>query len=177
MLPTLQVIEGDLFGQPVEAIVNAANPSLLGTGGISGAILERGGTALTEEIRRRYPCGASTGQAVETSAPNMYARHVIHAVPPDFNRVGQAEGERLLRATYRSALAEADRLGLMSVAFPLLSGGIFRGEMDLQRLQAIAVETLTSTATTRVRFVYLVLSVPASGRPKRASRERGRKIS
>ncbi len=107
-LPGRAVISGDLLSLQVDAIVNAAHGSLLGTGGVSGAILAAGGAVLTTEIQRRYPDGARTGEAVETAAPGLAARYVIHAVPPDFSQVDQADGEDLLRAAYRSALAVAD---------------------------------------------------------------------
>ncbi len=160
----MAVLDGDLLGLParVGAIVNAADPTLLGRDGIGGQILRAGGNALTAEIRGRFPRGAAVGTAVTTSAPGLGADHVIHAVMPDFRAVGRAEGEALLRAAYRGALAEADRLGVRTVAFGLLSADARRGPLQPHELQALAEQTLRTTPT-RVRNVFLVRQAARAG--------------
>ena len=156
-------IDGDLLQLPrhVGAIVNAANGGLLGTGGISGQILTRGGKPLTDELkelkRRRNIDVLDAGQAAITSAPNINADHVIHAVAPDFRVVGDSEQTReLLAETYRQALAQADALRLTSVAFPVLAGDIFRGaDMTSAEMEEMALNALRH-ANTNVENVYLV---------------------
>lgn len=119
---------GDLTAQAVDAIVNAANASLLGGGGVDGAIHRAGGPAILEacrEIRRtRYPQGLPTGEAVITTGGALPARHVIHTVGPVY---GQHDGDepRLLANCYRNALELAREHGLRTVAFPAISTGIF----------------------------------------------------
>lgn len=119
---------GDLTEQPVDAIVNAANSSLLGGSGVDGAIHRRGGPAILEacrEIRRtRWPTGLATGEVVATTAGKLPARHVIHTVGPIY---GSHRGEEaaLLAACYRNALHLADQLRLRSIAFPAISTGVY----------------------------------------------------
>ena len=119
---------GDLTAQAVDAIVNAANSSLLGGGGVDGAIHRAGGPAILEacrEIRRtRYPQGLPTGEVVVTTGGDLPARHVIHTVGPVF---GQHDGDepRLLASCYRNALALAREQGLKTLAFPAISTGVF----------------------------------------------------
>jgi O-acetyl-ADP-ribose deacetylase (regulator of RNase III) len=129
---TLQV--GDLTDQAVDAVVNAANSSLLGGGGVDGAIHRRGGPAILEacrEIRRTaWPDGLPTGQAVITTGGRLPARHVIHTVGPIYGRHGGREAE-LLGACYRNALALAEANGLRSIAFPAISTGIYGYPADL----------------------------------------------
>jgi O-acetyl-ADP-ribose deacetylase len=119
---------GDLTEQPADAIVNAANSSLLGGGGVDGAIHRQGGPAILEacrEIRRtRWPNGLPTGEAVATTAGKLPARQVIHTVGPVY---GSHRGEEaaLLAACYRNALRLADQLLLRSIAFPAISTGVY----------------------------------------------------
>jgi O-acetyl-ADP-ribose deacetylase (regulator of RNase III) len=163
-------VRGDVLNLPVRvgAIVNAAHGDIRsrggvsahGAGGISGKIQDRGGPRLAEEIfaiQRRNPAGIETGQAVSTSAPNMNAEYVIHAVPPNFRSVGDTPpNRRLLAETYRNALALADSLGLTSVAFPILAGDIFRAaDMTAEDMEQMALDALRG-ADTNVRDVYLV---------------------
>jgi len=147
----LTVVEGDITSQEVDAVVNAANRRMRGGGGVDGAIHAAGGPAVLADCRKRFPSGLATGQAGWTTAGNMPARWVIHVVGPNYSA-----GERdrsLLTSCYANALAVADSLGASSVAFPLVSAGIY----GWPRADAIAaaVDTLRS-ASTSVRSARLV---------------------
>lgn len=152
---TISLVQGDITRQSADAIVNAANSSLLGGGGVDGAIHRRGGPAILEECRAlrasRYGKGLPTGQAVATTAGELDARWVIHTVGP----VYQASGgdPSLLASCYRESLRVADELGARTVAFPAVSTGVYRWPMD--DAARIAVETVrnTPTAVEEVRFV------------------------
>jgi len=119
---------GDITKQSVDAIVNAANSTLTGGGGVDGAIHRAGGSSILEEcleIRRtRWPEGLPTGEAVITNAGLLPARHVIHTVGPVYGREGGREAQ-LLAACYRNSLALAAAHELASVAFPSISTGVF----------------------------------------------------
>jgi O-acetyl-ADP-ribose deacetylase len=121
----LEIVQGDITQQRVDAIVNAANSSLFGGGGVDGAIHKRGGKAILAECRQLrdtvYPDGLPAGEAVATTAGKLKARWVIHTVGPIYRR-GDAE---TLRSCYRSSLQIAADLGATSVAFPLISAGAF----------------------------------------------------
>lgn len=118
----------DITRQDVDAIVNAANASLLGGGGVDGAIHRAGGPAILEacrEIRRtQYPEGLPTGEAVITTAGDLPARYVIHTVGPIYGRHAGREAE-LLAACYRKSLELAKAHSLTSIAFPAISTGVF----------------------------------------------------
>lgn len=122
------VTVGDITRQEVDAIVNAANSTLLGGGGVDGAIHRAGGPAILEacrEIRRtQYPEGLPTGEAVITTAGNLPAKHVIHTVGPIYGRHAGREAE-LLAACYRNSLKLAAAHSLTSIAFPAISTGAF----------------------------------------------------
>jgi len=122
------IIVGDIAQQHVDAVVNAANSTLFGGGGVDGAIHHAGGPQILEEckeIRRtRYPGGLPTGEAVITSGGNLQARYVIHTVGPIKGRSGGRDAE-LLAACYKNSLALAVQHGLRSVAFPSISTGAF----------------------------------------------------
>jgi O-acetyl-ADP-ribose deacetylase (regulator of RNase III) len=122
------VVVGDLTTQEVDAIVNAANSTLLGGGGVDSAIHAAGGPAILEacrEIRRtEYPDGLPTGEAVITTAGNLPARHVIHTVGPIYGRHEGREAE-LLASCYRNSLQLAVSQSLISIAFPAISTGAF----------------------------------------------------
>lgn len=122
------VITADITRQKVDAIVNAANATLLGGGGVDGAIHRAGGPAILEacrEIRRtEYPDGLPTGEAVITTAGNLPARFVIHTVGPIYGRHAGREAE-LLAACYRNSLQLAAKHSLTSIAFPAISTGVF----------------------------------------------------
>jgi O-acetyl-ADP-ribose deacetylase (regulator of RNase III) len=121
----LTLVQGDITEQAVDAIVNAANSALLGGGGVDGAIHRRGGPEILRECRElrgsRYRNGLPAGCAVATTAGNLPARWVIHTVGPVY---GQGSAD-VLRACYRSSLEVAESLGARSVAFPLISAGVF----------------------------------------------------
>ena len=124
----VHVIQGDITRERVAAVVNAANSTLLGGGGVDGAIHRAGGPAILEECReiRRtlYPGGLPTGEAVITTGGLLPARHVIHTVGPVYGRAGGREAE-LLAAAYRNSLALAAAHALESVAFPSISTGAY----------------------------------------------------
>ena len=122
------MVKGDITEQEVDAVVNAANPSLMGGGGVDGAIHQKGGPAILEECRRirkdRWPGGLPRGEAVATTGGRLKARRVIHTVGPVWR--GGGEGERdALAACYRNSLAIAKEEGLESVAFPSISTGAY----------------------------------------------------
>ncbi len=124
----LRLIQGDITEQPVDAIVNAANPTLMGGGGVDGAIHRKGGPAIKEETRKirqmLYPEGLSTGEAVVTTAGNLRAKKVIHTVGPVWH--GGTHGEpELLRRAYWNSLERAREHGLRTVAFPSISTGAY----------------------------------------------------
>jgi len=122
------IIVGDIAQQRVDAVVNAANSTLFGGGGVDGAIHYAGGPQILEEckeIRRtRYPGGLPTGEAVITSGGDLQARYVIHTVGPIKGRSGGRDAE-FLAACYKNSLALAVQHGLRSVAFPSISTGAF----------------------------------------------------
>ncbi|HWN10007.1 MAG TPA: O-acetyl-ADP-ribose deacetylase [Pyrinomonadaceae bacterium] len=122
------VVVGDITRESVDAIVNAANSSLLGGGGVDGAIHRAGGPAILEacrEIRRtRYPPGLPAGEAVLTTAGELPAQYVIHTVGPIYGSAGGREAE-LLAACYENSLRLAETNSLRSIAFPAISTGVF----------------------------------------------------
>ena len=124
----LVVATGDITGLSVDAIVNAANSSLMGGDGVDGAIHRAGGPAILEACRRiragRYPDGLPPGEAVETAAGRLHARYVIHTVGPVWHG-GTSGEETLLASCYRKSLELAARLGLRSIAFPAVSTGVY----------------------------------------------------
>ncbi|MEU2063193.1 O-acetyl-ADP-ribose deacetylase [Streptomyces sp. NPDC013455] len=154
-MTTITLVQGDITRQSADAIVNAANSSLLGGGGVDGAIHRRGGPAILEECRglraSRYGKGLPTGRAVATTAGALDARWVIHTVGP----VWSATEDRsdLLASCYRESLRVADELGARTVAFPAVSTGVYR--WPLEDAARIAVEAVRSTPTAveEVRFV------------------------
>lgn len=151
---------GDLTDHAVDAIVNAANSSLMGGGGIDGAIHRRGGPRILEacrEIRRsRWPGGLPPGEAVATVAGDLPARWVIHTVGPVYGRHGGREPE-LLAACYRNCLVEAQRLGLESIAFPAISTGVYRypqGEAAQVVSRTLAACLAENEAWREIRLVF-----------------------
>ncbi|MBI4408786.1 MAG: O-acetyl-ADP-ribose deacetylase [Gemmatimonadetes bacterium] len=157
---TLRLVQGDITDQHVDAIVNAANSTLLGGGGVDGAIHRRGGPAILEEcqeIRRtRYPDGLPTGDAVATTAGRLPARRVIHTVGPRWHGGGAGEAE-LLASAYRSTLARAREEGLRTLAFPSISTGAYGYPIEAAArvaLGAVADELrVHAGAFDEVRFV------------------------
>ncbi len=124
---------GDITKEDVDAIVNAANSTLMGGGGVDGAIHRAGGSEILKEckeIRRtQYPQGLPTGEAVITSAGKMAARYVIHTVGPVFGGGGKEKADQLA-ACYRNSLALAGKKGLKTVTFPAISTGIYGYPLD-----------------------------------------------
>src|ERR671914_639433 len=131
----IELVQGDITEQAVDAIVNAANSSLLGGGGVDGAIHRAGGPAILEECRRLGGC--ETGEAKATTAGNLPARHVIHTVGPVWQGGGSGEDE-LLASCHRAALALASELGCRTVAFPAISTGVYG--FPVERAARIALE-------------------------------------
>ncbi len=147
----LKVVEGDITAQDVDAVVNAANRAMRGGGGVDGAIHAAAGPGLLEECRERFPDGLATGAAGWTTGHDLPARWVIHVVGPNY-RAGETD-RSLLVSCYANALAVADEVGARSVAFPLVSAGIYGWPRD-DAIRA-AVDTLSSTPT-RVREARIV---------------------
>jgi O-acetyl-ADP-ribose deacetylase (regulator of RNase III) len=120
----LELVGGDITGQRVDAIVNAANAALAGGGGVDGAIHDAAGPQLMAELRTRHAHGTPTGTAVATSAGRLPARWVLHAVGPRWRGGEHGEAE-LLASAYAACLELCDQLGARSVAFPAISLGIY----------------------------------------------------
>ncbi|NLD77127.1 MAG: O-acetyl-ADP-ribose deacetylase [Acidimicrobiales bacterium] len=141
----IQVERGDITRQTLDAIVNAANSSLLGGGGVDGAIHRAAGPSLLaecREIRRTtYPNGLPTGEAVATGAGDLPCRWVIHTVGPD-RRAGQTD-PKLLASCFDSSLAEAVRVGARSMAFPAVSAGVYA--WPVEQVAEIAVRAVRSS--------------------------------
>lgn len=153
----IELVEGDITAQAVDAIVNAANSSLLGGGGVDGAIHRRGGPAILAECRElratRFPDGLPAGEAVATTAGALPARFVIHTVGPVWD-AGNAALAVTLRSCYVRSLAVADELGALTVAFPLISAGAYGWPLDDAVRQAL---TALRAADTQVQEARLVL--------------------
>ncbi|MFC7326426.1 O-acetyl-ADP-ribose deacetylase [Marinactinospora rubrisoli] len=154
----IRLVLGDITEQHVDAIVNAANSSLLGGGGVDGAIHRRGGPEILAECRAlraaRYGRGLPTGQAVATTAGRLPARWVIHTVGPVYSA---AQDRRdLLASCYRESLRVADELGARSVAFPAVSTGIYRWPVD--DAARVAVRTVRGVATTVSDICFVLFS-------------------
>lgn len=154
---------GDITTEDVDAIVNAANTTLLGGGGVDGAIHRKGGPAILDECRkiRAKQGGCETGEAVITTGGNLVARHVIHTVGPVWNSGQKADAverveDELLRSAYRNSLNLAAAHGLKSLAFPSISTGAFG--FPIRRAARLALVTtrdfcLTNPALEEVRFI------------------------
>lgn len=156
----LVVETGDITRSKVEVIVNAANSSLLGGGGVDGAIHRAGGPAILSECRRlredRFPGGLPPGQAVETTAGALRCRYVIHTVGPVW-RGGEAGEPGLLASCYRESLALASRLGARSIAFPAISTGVYRYPRRLAAAvawKAVAEHLAANALPAEVRLVF-----------------------
>jgi O-acetyl-ADP-ribose deacetylase (regulator of RNase III) len=145
------VVEGDITEQDVDAVVNAANKRMRGGGGVDGAIHRAGGPAVLEDCRRRFPDGLATGDAGWTTAGDLAARWVIHVVGPDRN-AGQTD-RSLLTSCYVRALEVADELGARSVAFPLVSAGVYGWPKDDAVAAALEVFRSADTQVEEARIV------------------------
>jgi len=158
----VQVVRGDITTQQVDAVVNAANSSLLGGGGVDGAIHAAAGPALLEacrSVRRaQYPTGLPTGEAVATQAGRMTARYIIHTVGP-IHEEHEGGGAHLLRQCHASCLQVADELALESLAFPAISCGVYGWSAAEAAPIAVAAvrEFESSHPDTSIREVRFVL--------------------
>ncbi|MGH3448771.1 MAG: O-acetyl-ADP-ribose deacetylase [Nocardioidaceae bacterium] len=147
----VDVVRGDITRQEVDAVVNAANTAMRGGGGVDGAIHRAGGPAVLEGCIARFPHGLETGAAGWTTAGDLPAQWVIHVVGPNYNR-GQ-RNRSLLTSCYANALAVADELGARSVAFPLVSAGIYGWPLADAAVAAVETVRTTPTQVTGVRMV------------------------
>ena len=148
-MPRITAVRGDITQQDVDAIVNAANNAMRGGGGVDGAIHRAGGPAILRDCIDRFPDGLDTGDAGWTTAGAMPARWVIHTVGPNY-RAGQRNPE-LLRSCYRRSLEVADELGVQTVAFPLISAGIYGWPLDdaiTTAVETVAVQEVASKTET-----------------------------
>jgi O-acetyl-ADP-ribose deacetylase (regulator of RNase III) len=160
MQELIRIVRGDITDETVDAIVNAANTSLLGGGGVDGAIHRAGGPSIlaaTRELRATtLPDGLPTGQAVATTAGDLASKWVIHAVGP----VWSAREDRtpLLQNAYRSSLRVARELGAHTVAFPAISAGVYGWPMDdAARIAVSTVRAVLSSGVGSVEHVRFVL--------------------
>lgn len=150
-MPEIEIVHGDITEARADAIVNAANTRMRGGGGVDGAIHRAGGPAILADCIRRFPHGLAVGDAGFTEAGDLPATWVIHTVGPDY-----ASGQRdrsLLESCYRRSLAVADDLGSQTVAFPLVSAGVFGWPLDDAIAVALDTVAATPTAVTAVQFV------------------------
>lgn len=151
----IALAQGDITTFDVDAIVNAANHSLLGGGGVDGAIHRAGGKAILRECQRlretEWPDGLPTGEAVATTGGDLPARHVIHTVGPTWAKT--KDKSELLRSCYRNSLRVADELGARTLAFPLISAGVYRWPKDDAVRQAVTTLRATPTQVTEATLV------------------------
>jgi len=148
-------MEGDITHQHVDAVVNAANATLLGGGGVDGAIHDRGGPAILEECRRirstDWPDGLPTGRAVATTGGELPARWVIHTVGPVY--ASEKDPSALLASCHTESLRIAEELGAETVAFPAISTGVYGYPVDEAASVAIGTVQTSDTSVREVRFV------------------------
>ena len=148
-------VQGDITEQDVDAIVNAANHTLLGGGGVDGTIHRRGGPEILAECQKirqeRYPDGLPTGEAVATTGGRLRARWVIHTVGPTYAE--SKDKSQLLADCFRNSLQLADELGAATVAFPAISTGVYRWPLDDAARIALETVSASDTRLDEVRFV------------------------
>lgn len=151
---TLALLQGDIVHVHADAIVNAANSSLAGGSGVDGAIHRAGGPSIMAETRQKYRNGCPTGSAVASTAGNLHAKYVFHAVGPIYR--GRDEDARLLASAYQTCLDLAEQYHLESIAFPSLSTGVYGYPLD--EAAPIALNTVIHhiqkpTSLKQVQFV------------------------
>lgn len=155
VVPRIELVRGDITAQEVDAIVNAANSSLMGGGGVDGAIHRAGGPAILEECRSiretRYPDGLPTGEAVATTGGSLPARWVIHTVGPVYAKREDRSG--LLARCHTASLRVADDLGARAVAFPAISTGVYGYPLQLAAPVAVRAVAEADTEVDEIRFV------------------------
>ena len=150
----IELVLGDITEQEVDAIVNAANPGLLGGGGVDGAIHRAGGPSILEECRLHGAC--DPGDVKPTSGGTLPARHVLHAVGPIWRGGDEGEAE-LLASCHRRAIELADELGCGSVAFPAISTGAYGYPVELAALVALGATQSALADHPSVHIVRFVL--------------------
>ncbi len=152
----LNLVQGDITSQETDAIVNAANTSLLGGGGVDGAIHRAGGPKILEECKKilAKQGGCPTGEAVITSGGNMATRYVIHTVGPVWSG-GKRNEEQFLRNAYYNSLNLAKEYGIKSISFPSISTGVYRFPIDKAAKIALTTvkEFVQEHKLEEVRFV------------------------
>jgi O-acetyl-ADP-ribose deacetylase (regulator of RNase III) len=154
-MPRIVLLEGDITQQDADAIVNAANSSLMGGGGVDGAIHRKGGPMILEECKQLrandWPDGLPTGKAAATTGGNLPARWVIHTVGPVYAK--SADRSALLASCHIESLRVADEVGAKTVAFPAISTGIYGYPLEEAAPVAIGTVRDADTAVEEVRFV------------------------
>jgi O-acetyl-ADP-ribose deacetylase len=160
----ITLVHGDITEQEVDAVVNAANSSLLGGGGVDGAIHRRGGPEILAECRKlresRYAEGLPTGQAIATTAGRLPARWVIHTVGPVYAK--SEDRSALLASCYRESLRVAAELGAATVAFPAVSAGIYGWPVDDAARIAVGAVRASDERVDEARFVLFTPDVYAA---------------
>ena len=156
----IEIRPGDITREAVDAVVNAANSTLLGGGGVDGAIHRAGGPRILDECRRlretSLPDGLPAGQAVATTAGDLPARWVVHTVGPVHST--REDRSATLASCYRESLREVARLGARSVAFPAISAGVYGWPMD--DAARIAVQTIRNSGAEVAETIETVVLVP-----------------
>ena len=151
----IELVKGDITAEEVDAIVNAANSSLMGGGGVDGAIHRKGGPEILAECKRiraeRFPDGLPTGMAVATTAGKLLARWVVHTVGPVFSK--SEDRSEQLASCHTESLRVADELGASTIAFPAISTGIYGYPLELAAPVAIDAVKGARTNAEEIRFV------------------------
>jgi O-acetyl-ADP-ribose deacetylase (regulator of RNase III) len=154
-VPRIVLVEGDITEQEADAVVNAANSSLMGGGGVDGAIHRKGGPTILEECKKLraadWPDGLPTGKAVATTGGRLPARWVIHTVGPVYATSEDRSG--LLASCHTESLRVADELGARTVAFPAISTGVYGYPLDEAAPVAVDAVRHADTSVQEVRFV------------------------
>lgn len=152
-MPTPHAVRGDITQAHVDAVVNAANRAMRGGGGVDGAIHRAGGPAVLRDCVERFPHGLATGDAGWTTAGEMPARWVIHTVGPNYS-AGERDRD-LLASCYRRSLEVAEEIGARTLAFPLVSAGIYgwpKGDAVACAVETISASTADVDEVTLVAF-------------------------